>query len=214
MVLHYGADSLVTAPIYGAGNPTNDYGLGFYLTPDKKMARLWASKFPQGGYAISFKVALEGLKVLYLNSNTQEDILRWITILVSHRFDADDYEQHRQAIDWLKRRYYPDVSGYDVIVGYRADDSYFGYSKSFVANDLSIEKLSEAMKLGKLGLQYVLVSKKAFSKARYASHEAVPHSSEYEAFREGVLEQYRIIKSQDKDTNTFLRDIRRQYPDD
>lgn len=214
MILYYGADRLVTKPIYGIGNPTNDYGLGFYLTPDKGMARLWASRFANGGFVISFNVPLEELKVLYLNSNTQEDILRWITILVSHRFDADEYEEHKKAIDWLKWHFYPDVSNYDVIVGYRADDSYFGYSRSFVAGELSIEKLSEAMKLGKLGLQHVLISKKAFSKTKYLAHESVPHASEYESFREKTLEQYRRVKAEDKDSNTFLRDIRRKFSDD
>ena len=52
MIFYYGADKIVTKPIFGKGNPSNDYGLGFYLTENKELARLWASKFPEGGYLI------------------------------------------------------------------------------------------------------------------------------------------------------------------
>lgn len=46
-----------------------------------------------------------------------------------------------------------------MIRGYRADDCYFMFAKSFLYNELSIEKLGRTLKLGKLGNQYVLKSK-------------------------------------------------------
>ena len=60
-----------------------------------------------------------------------------------------------------------DLTGIDIIKGYRADDSYFSYAEDFVTNALSLNQLSRALYLGKLGTQIVLVSKKAFEKITY-----------------------------------------------
>ena len=42
-----------------------------------------------------------------------------------------------------------DVSGFDVIVVYRADDSYFSFAQDFIMGTISLEKLSRAIRLGK-----------------------------------------------------------------
>ena len=38
-----------------------------------------------------------------------------------------------------------------MVIGYRADDSYFSFARAFVNNEISLEQLSYAMRLGKLG---------------------------------------------------------------
>lgn len=63
------------------------------------------------------------------------------------------------------------VNAFDLIVGYRADDSYFDYAESFVNNGVSVEQLAMAMRLGKLGEQIVLKSKFAFSHLHYEGFE-------------------------------------------
>ena len=42
-----------------------------------------------------------------------------------------------------------------MIIGYRADDSYFSFANAFLNNTLSLEQLKEAMYLGKLGEQVI-----------------------------------------------------------
>ena len=56
---------------------------------------------------------------------------------------------------------------YDVIIGYRADDSYFQFAQSFLNNTISISRLEEALKLGNIGEQIVLKSEKAFNQLKY-----------------------------------------------
>ena len=60
-----------------------------------------------------------------------------------------------------------DYKNYDIIKGYRADDSYFSFARSFVSNEISLKQLGYAMRLGKLGEQYVLKSKKAFDTIKF-----------------------------------------------
>lgn len=56
----------------------------------------------------------------------------------------------------MKDNFLIDITGYDVIIGYRADDSYFSFARAFINNEISLTQLSYAMKLGKLGEQIVL----------------------------------------------------------
>ena len=59
---------------------------------------------------------------------------------------------------------------YDVIIGYRADDSYFAFAQDFLSGTISYRQLSNAMKFGNLGQQFVLKSKKAFSLLKYVDN--------------------------------------------
>lgn len=65
------------------------------------------------------------------------------------------------------------MSAYDLIIGYRADDSYFDFAESFLNNGISVSQLARAMRLGKPGEQAVLKSKFAFSRLRFEDAELV-----------------------------------------
>lgn len=210
MKLYYGADRIVEKPLFNYGNSTNDFGLGFYLTPDYEMAKLWASKFPNGGYVITYDLDLKGLNVAKLDSASENDTLKWISVLIRHRFDRDLFNRYKATIEWLNRTYFFDELNYDVIIGYRADDSYFQYSRDFVANELSLELLTRAMKLGKLGIQIVLKSKKSFERIRILNFEKIDHSDEYEQFRLETLNEYRSLLKEERIDNTYIRDIMRR----
>ncbi len=59
--------------------------------------------------------------------------------------------------------FYKDLSEYDVIVGWRADDSYFRYAQDFLNGVIYRSTLEEAIRLGNLGIQYFIQSEKAFA---------------------------------------------------
>lgn len=210
MRFYYGADRLVIKPEYNKGNPSNDYGLGFYLTPSKEMARLWATKFDEDGYLIEYDVDVDKLKILQLATIENKDVLTWISLLISHRFSKEDREENLANIEWLTKNYPFSLGDYDVIIGYRADDSYFDYSKDFVKNELSLDLLKDAMRIGKLGTQFVLMSEKAFKHIKYVRSEVVKKSDEYNQFRIRTKAEYLALKAEDDIYNTFLRDIMRR----
>ena len=211
MKLYYGADKDIKKPIFGVGNPSNDYGVGLYLTPSKEAAKLWASRF-ESGYNITYSINVKKLRVLTLNNNTEQDVLTWITLLVKHRFDNLERVRYKDVIDWLISKFDVDLSNYDMVIGYRADDSYFSYSRGFVSGDISIETLSDAMKLGKLGLQYVLISPYEFSQIEYIESDAVKRSDEYDKFKKFTLDEYHQLKDkEDRFNNTFIGEIMKKY---
>ena len=67
-------------------------------------------------------------------------------------------------------------------MGYRADDSYFSYVRSFVENALPLTALEEALTLGDLGQQTVLVSGKAFAQLTFIGYEPVSAEHYYPQF--------------------------------
>ena len=71
----------------------------------------------------------------------------------------------------------------DIIIGYRADDSYFSFAQDFVNGTISYRQLNNAMHLGRLGQQFVLKSEKAFERIQFVGYE-VADSNEWFAKKE------------------------------
>lgn len=65
------------------------------------------------------------------------------------------------------------IGEFDIIVGYRADDSHFTFARFFLRNGISLEQLSHAMCLGDLGKQVVLKGRAAFDRIEFVGGEAV-----------------------------------------
>ena len=156
--------------MYGKGSETNDYGRGFYCTESSELAKEWACPTVKDGFANKYEFDISDLKVLYLNKEGY-NILNWIAILLKYRVFPKRSPIARQASKYLLEEFLPDISDYDVIWGYRADDSYFSYAKDFLNNTISVNQLAQAMKLGELGEQVVLMTPKAFEKIQFIEYE-------------------------------------------
>ena len=169
MILYHGSPEIVEVPVYGKGSETNDYGRGFYCTESSELAKEWACPTVKDGFANKYEFDISDLKVLYLNKEGY-NILNWIAILLKYRVFPKRSPIARQASKYLLEEFLPDISDYDVIWGYRADDSYFSYAKDFLNNTISVNQLAQAMKLGELGEQVVLMTPKAFEKIRFIEY--------------------------------------------
>mgnify|MGYP003303523346 CR=1 FL=1 len=214
-ILYHGSPNIIEKPIYGFGNKQNDYGLGFYCTTSKTLAKEWASKRTGFGYVNSYSFRDDNYKILDLTAPPYNNVLYWVALLMSNREISDELKtKFPRELKYLEDNYLIDISKYDIVIGFRADDSYFSYMNSFLENNLSVEALSKAMKLGKLGLQYVAISKKAHKKIKFISAERIEYSDKYEKLQKEIKNEYLKIKSEDKITNTFIRDIMRRYEKD
>lgn len=170
MILYHGSPEIVEVPVYGKGSETNDYGRGFYCTESSELAKEWACPTVKDGFSNKYEFDISDLKVLYLNKEGY-NILNWIAILLKYRVFPKRSPIARQASKYLLEEFLPDISDYDVIWGYRADDSYFSYAKDFLNNTISVNQLAQAMKLGELGEQVVLMTPKAFEKIQFIEYE-------------------------------------------
>ncbi|MBQ8821275.1 MAG: DUF3990 domain-containing protein, partial [Lachnospiraceae bacterium] len=108
-----------------------------------------------------------------------------------------------------------DLKDYDVVIGYRADDSYFSFAESFVQNGLPLRSLNRALRLGRLGEQVVLISEKAFANLQFVDVEFADKTIYYPKFiarDSGARETYRneIRNGRSYKEDIFVLDILRE----
>ena len=144
IILYHGSTKVIEQPVLGLGNPKNDYGLGFYCTENLELAKEWASTERSDGFANSYEIDLEGLNVLHLNKEPYH-ILNWLSILLQNRTFVLSQGLPTEAKAYLLDKFLPDYEPYDLIIGYRADDSYFSFANAFLNNTISLEQLRKAM---------------------------------------------------------------------
>lgn len=160
VIIYHGSPNIVT-PVFGEGKTYNDYGQGFYCTENLELSKEWACSQDSDGYANQYVLNMDGLNVLYLNG-PEYNILNWLAILLDNRKFAIADGLPQEAKRYILESFLPEYKSYDVIKGYRADDSYFSFARDFISNTLSLKDLKQAMMLGKLGEQIVLKSERAF----------------------------------------------------
>lgn len=180
VVLFHGSENRIEKPIYGYGKSDNDYGLGFYCTRDRELAAEWACSEEHDGFVNRYHIDLDGLNVIDLDSPPYT-ILNWLEILLDNR-DVHLSPDLKQPASWMKENAYVDLSDADIIIGYRADDSFFRYTRRFLDGSVSIEMLSKAMHLGGLGIQTMLKSRKAFDAITFDGAEEVLAKNYYERY--------------------------------
>lgn len=168
--LYHGSEKIIKQPEYGYGKPYNDYGLGFYCTDIPDMAKEWGVSRKKNGYANQYEIDCTDLKILNLNDE-KYCILHWLAMLLKNReFDVLS-ALAAEAKEYILENFLIDYSEYDIIIGYRADDSYFSFAQDFINGVISYRQLNNAMHLGKLGQQFVLISEKAFERIRFTGYE-------------------------------------------
>ena len=179
MIVYHGSDHIIAVPVYNGSKRTNDYGFGFYTTESMELAKEWACSDNRDGFANCYEVSLDGLSILNLNA-PEYNILNWLAILAKYRTYWQNGSVAEEAKGYLQQHFFVDPSSYDVIIGYRADDSYFTFAQDFVSGTIPLSKLSEAMRLGKLGEQIVFKSREAFSHIFFKGAEPASAAIWYE----------------------------------
>lgn len=213
LTVYHGSSVIIEKPQFGVGNPNNDYGLGFYCTETLDLAKEWACSAETDGYANKYVLDMSGLSVLSLTGGDYH-ILNWLAVLLENRKFRLGGDVARQARAYIFENFGIDYKKYDVIKGYRADDSYFSFASAFLNNTISLSRLERVMVLGKLGEQVVAVSQKAFDAISFEEAIAVPREIYYPkklARDTDAREDFQKEKSRGSIlTETYILDIIRQ----
>lgn len=198
-VLYHGSPLRVPRPQFGVGNPYNDYGLGFYCTESIDLACEWACPRDRNGMVNRYRLSVDGLAVFDLDV-AEGGTLSWLAVLLTNRqFDVSTAVT-RQARNYVLTQYPAAVDASDVVVGYRADDSYFSFAKAFLDNRITLRQLERALRLGGLGRQVMLKSERAFQALAFEGAEVVQASLWHErrmARDEAARSDFRRILSEE-----------------
>ena len=210
ITIYHGSKQIVEVPTFGEGRKNNDFGLGFYCTESNDLAKEWAVSSLRDGFSNRYTLDTEYLNILNLNS-PDYTILNWMAVLVEHRLFSIKTPVARRAKRYLIENFGVNVNAYDLITGYRADDSYFDYAEAFLNNTITVEQLSRAMRLGKLGEQIVIKSRFAFSKLKFEGFEVAEKGTYYvlrKARDDAASQMYLDIQEEDSD-GLYIQDIMR-----
>lgn len=210
--IYHGSQNIIEQPKYGCGKKNNDFGIGFYCTENIELAKEWSVSSISNGFANKYTLNKEYLKILNLSSGDYT-ILNWIATLLEHRLFSIKYPVARKAKQYLIENFGVNVNAYDVVIGYRADDSYFDYAEAFINNVISVEQLAYAMQLGKLGEQIVLKSQYAFSNLTFEGIELASKEEFYikrKSRNEEANKRYLEMLENGDLESLYIRDIIRK----
>ena len=210
ITIFHGSQHIVEVPTFGLGRKNNDFGLGFYCSESNDLAKEWAISSLSNGFSNRYTLDMEYLNILNLNS-PEYTILNWIAVLVEHRLFSIKTPIARRAKQYLIAHFGINVNAYDLIKGYRADDSYYDFAEAFLNNAITVEQLSRAMRLGKLGEQIVLKSQFAFSKIKYEGFEVAEKDHYYvlRKARDDEAKQAYLDIQEDETDGLYIQDILR-----
>jgi hypothetical protein len=211
ITLYHGNKDKDMIPKFGLGKSNNDYGQGFYTTPDKELGKEWAYSFfshgnnnVEQGYLHSYEFDINGLNVLNL---AKIDSMHWLAELLYNRkldldmdMDSDLILSYR--VEKFISKYKLDTDKYDIIIGYRADDKYFSYAEGFMRMELYRESLEKALRLGNLGLQVFIKSPYAFDRLAQSKHNCEVVDTKYRNYYikrdKEAREQFTAIQREDR----------------
>ena len=219
MLLYHGSSHIIEHPVYHGGKRNNDYGYGFYTTENIELAKEWACSDEADGIVNIYDLDMSGLSVLNLNLPGY-CILNWLALLTRYRSYWQNNSISEKAKKYLQDHFFIDPEDYDIVIGYRADDSYFSFAQDFISNTISYRKFGEAMHLGKLGEQVVLKSLRAHERIRFIDSVMALSTEYYIKKRQRDIvarREYRNSKTaSDSASDIFMLDIMREEmkPDD
>lgn len=197
--LCHGSPQILKEPFYLGGEPTNDYGPGFYTVSDRniELAKEWAcSPFnrTQTGYVNIYRFETQGLQYLNLD---KFNIIYWIVLTATNRNADVDQEDLKK----LQTKYLLDTSRYDCIYGWRCDDTYSRIINGFFDGNFSAEAIREATKLGHLQEQFVLISREAYKRIHFENAVKV---NDFEGYRNR-------FNNRKSDADRGLRECRNRF---
>lgn len=213
MILYHGSEFIIEKPEFGKGKPYNDYGKAFYCTESYDLAAEWAVSENRDGFVNCYDFDIDGLSVLNL-CDEKYSILEWLCLLIQNRTFDSNNQMIIEGKKYISERYSINYEGYDVITGWRADDSYFSFARAFLSNTISLNQLERAMKLGDLGTQIAIVSEKAFNRLSFDKYNVAKNEIYYSSKKlreEGAVTDYRKMCSESTlPSETFILDLIRK----
>lgn len=149
-VLYHGSKKGIVGNIRPISSAYCDFGKGFYMgtDPAQPLTLVCDEKAPQF-YTVSAN--LTGLKILNVEVG-----LDWALMIAYYRGYMDAYKETD-----IYQKYAHMADGYDMIVGYIANDRMYKVMTRFFDKEITDEALLHSLSVLDLGKQYVAINQKA-----------------------------------------------------
>ena len=150
LIVYHGSKKGITGKIKPISRESCDFGKGFYLgtDPAQPLTLICDEDKP---ILYTMKLDLTGLKVLKVEMN-----LEWAMLIAYYRGYMDEVKGSE-----IYKKYERLADGYDVILGYIANDRMYRVMKSFFEKEITDVALIHSLSALDLGRQYVCKTAKA-----------------------------------------------------
>ncbi|MBE6027255.1 MAG: DUF3990 domain-containing protein [Clostridiales bacterium] len=190
--IYHGSDHIVRTPVFGAGRPFNDFGLGFYCAEYPEYAAEWAVESDRNGFVSAYSIDPDGLRAINL-CGPQYNVLHWLSLLLAFReFDMSSDTAHR-AREYINKYYSVDYQSCDCITGYRADNRLFMFAQEFLDGRLAYQDLKRLVS-GNSNRQFVLKSNRAFDRVSFSGYRPALSEDSYPVRRSRELRAIKSLK--------------------
>lgn len=160
LVLYHGSKKGIVGDIAPISRDECDFGAGFYMgTGTLQPLTLICSEAEPKLYTVSLDTS--GLNILNLDIN-----LDWAMLIAYYRKEMD-----RVSGSPIYEKYAHLTDGYDLVVGYIANDRMYTELARFFRGDISDTALLHCLSALDLGKQYVAISEKACRQIRILKEE-------------------------------------------
>lgn len=154
MRLYHGSNMAITDIDLSRCRPNKDFGLGFYLSPDKtaaeKMAHRTVKRFGGSPYVMTYDFNDADLERFTLR-RFEKPTVEWAMFVMANRRGVIDAQEHN--LD----------NKFDVVVGPIANDDLALLFRQFSRGLLTVEMLMREMQYKELTVQYSVHTQQAVS---------------------------------------------------
>ena len=154
MRLYHGSNMAITDIDLSRCRPNKDFGLGFYLSPDKtaaeKMAHRTVKRFGGSPYVMTYDFNDADLERFTLR-RFEKPTVEWAMFVMANRRGVIDAQEHN--LD----------NKFDVVVGPIANDDLALLFRQFSRGLLTVEMLMHEMQYKELTVQYSFHTRQAVS---------------------------------------------------
>lgn len=150
LIVYHGSKKGLAGKISPISRASCDFGKGFYLCGDSADA-LTLICGEEKPVLYTMKLDLSGLKVLEMKMD-----LEWALLIACYRGYMDEAKGSE-----IYKKYASLADGYDVVLGYIADDRMYRVMKNFFEKEITDVSLIHSLSALDLGYQYVCKTPKA-----------------------------------------------------
>lgn len=154
MKLYHGSNMSITGIDLSRCRPNKDFGLGFYLSPDKasaeKMAYRTVKRFGGSPYVMTYEFNEADLECLALRQFEKPSV-EWALFVMANRRGGVDAQEHN--LD----------NKLDIVVGPIANDDLALLFRQFTRGLLTVDMLMREMQYKELTIQYSFHTQQAVS---------------------------------------------------
>lgn len=191
-ILYHGSKKGIKGDIVPISRQDCDFGSGFYMgTETLQPLTLICGEEKPVFYVADF--SLTDLKVLEIELG-----LEWAMVIAYHRGYMDIikgtemYEKYAHYLD-----------GYDVVVGYIADDRLYTELTKFFDGNITDEALLRCLSALELGKQYVALTEKACKNVKIVKEDCIP------ALELSILQEKAKVRR--LEGNALAKEIEKEY---